>query len=111
MTRWPGGPLASEGLADAVSPDDVNPEAAADPRIVKDADEFVLRDEWVCPVIGLSVLSSPDSRGDLIADTFLNFSRCNGAGDGSLRLGERGLLELEDCDEGDIDLRRGACLS
>jgi hypothetical protein len=98
--------LASGGLADAV-----NPDATADPRIVKDADEFVLREERVCPVTGLSVLSSPDSRGDLIADTLLNLSRSSGAGDGGLRLGERSLRELEDCDEGEIDLLRGAGLS
>lgn len=67
-------------------------------------------EELVCPVIGLSVLSSPDSKGDLVAGIRPNFSRSSGAGDTGRRLGERGLRELEDCEEGDTDLLRDACL-
>lgn len=99
--------LASNGFDEGLVPNVV--EAAAEPRMDSDPEEEVVR-----PVIGLSVLSSPDSRGDFVAGILLNFSRSRGAGDTGRRSGERGLRELEDCEEGEIDLlrgARGACLS
>lgn len=88
--------------------------AVAEPRMERDPDALVAVEDVVRPVTGLSVRSSPDSKGDLAAGMLLNFSRSRGAGDNGRRSGERGLRELDDCDDGDIDLLRGAkgaCLS
>lgn len=89
VSAWPSLFLALGGADDS-------PDATAGPHMFSDPDVLVEVEDVVLPVAGLSILSSPDSKGDLTVAENLSFSRSSGVGETGLRLGERRLRELED---------------